>query len=87
VAQLEDILIGVWRQALVDGGKFVQIDSERYPVRTTSKRRLKQVDFVFEDKEIRGVEQNPLRNGAGRQKGDAVFGEREVYRSGCRGEG
>jgi hypothetical protein len=58
--ELEEILLSVWRQALVDGAKYVQIDSERYPIRTTSKRRLRQVDFVFEGKEIRGLEQNPL---------------------------
>jgi hypothetical protein len=32
---------------------------ERYPVRETSRRRLKQVDFRFEDRELRGLEQNP----------------------------
>ena|SRR5215471_7052638 len=58
--QFEEVLISVWRQALVDGAKYVQINAERYRIRTTSKRRLKQVDFVFEGKEIRGLEQNPL---------------------------
>ena len=57
--ELEEILVSVWRQALVDGAKFVQIGNERYPVRETPRRRLKQVDFRFEDKELRGLEQNP----------------------------
>jgi len=58
--QLEEVLISVWRQAIVDGAKFVKIGSEQYPVRTTSKRRLKQVDFRFEGRDLRGLEQNPL---------------------------
>ena len=32
---------------------------DRYPVRLTPKRGLRQVDFVFDGKEIRGLEQNP----------------------------
>jgi hypothetical protein len=30
-----------------------------YPVRQTSKSKLKQIDFNFEDRELRGLEQNP----------------------------
>ena len=54
-----EVLISVWRQTLVDGAKSVEVDGEKYPVRETAKRRLKQVDFRFEDHEIRGLEQNP----------------------------
>ena len=57
--KLEEILVSVWRQALVDGAKYVQLGTEKYPVRETSRRRLKQVDFRFEDRELRGLEQNP----------------------------
>jgi hypothetical protein len=32
---------------------------ERHPVRLTPKRHLREVDFVFEGNEIRGLEQNP----------------------------
>jgi len=59
MTELNEVLVNVWRQALVDGAKFVQIGDEKYPVRETSRRRLKQVDFRFEDKELRGLEQNP----------------------------
>ena len=55
----EQTLIEVWRQTLVDNVKFVELGSERLPVRSTPKRGLRQVDFVFEGKEIRGLEQNP----------------------------
>jgi hypothetical protein len=55
----EQALIDVWRQALVENAKAVELESERYPVRSTPKRRLRQVDFVFDGNEIRGLEQNP----------------------------
>jgi len=56
---LEEALVSVWRQSLVDGAKCVDLDGEKYLVRTTAKRRLKQVDFRFGDHELRGLEQNP----------------------------
>jgi hypothetical protein len=55
----EQALTEVWRQALVENAKIVQLGEERYTVRRTSKRGLRQVDFVFDGKEIRGLEQNP----------------------------
>lgn len=59
MSELQDILIDVWRQTLVDGANYVQIGDKKYPIRQTSRRRLKQVDFRFEDHELRGLEQNP----------------------------
>jgi hypothetical protein len=56
---LEQTLIEVWRQALVENAKVVQLGEERYTVRWTPKRGLRQVDFVFDGNEIRGLEQNP----------------------------
>jgi len=44
----EQGLIEVWRQALVQNAKAVELGSERYAVRSTPKRGLRQVDFVFE---------------------------------------
>ena len=48
----EQTLVEVWRQALVDDAKTVLLGSERYPVRSTPKRGLRQVDFVFDGNEI-----------------------------------
>jgi hypothetical protein len=56
---LEEALTEVWRQALVENAKVVVLGKERYPVRLTPKRGLRQVDFVFDGNEIRGLEQNP----------------------------
>jgi hypothetical protein len=56
---LEQALLEVWRQTLVKNAKVVELGTERYPVRLTSKRRLREVDFVFDGNAIRGLEQNP----------------------------
>jgi hypothetical protein len=55
----EQILIEVWRQALVENAKAVELGADRFPVKDTPKRRLRQVDFIFEGNEIRGLKQNP----------------------------
>jgi hypothetical protein len=56
---LEQTLIGVWRQVLVENADTVQLGTNRFPVRLTPKHRLREVDFVFDGSEIRGLEQNP----------------------------
>ena len=56
---LEDALVSVWRQSLVENKKGVSLESEDFPVRSTAKRRLKQIDFRFDERDLRGLEQNP----------------------------
>jgi len=56
---LEEFLVTVWRQSLLDDAQSVEIDGEKYPVKMTAKRHLKQVDFQFDGRELRGLEQNP----------------------------
>ena len=58
-SSIEEALIEVWRQALVENTNVVELGTERYPVRRTPKRGLRQVDFEFDGNEIRGLEQNP----------------------------
>jgi len=55
----EQTLIDVWRQVLVENATEVELEAERYAVRLTPKRRLRQVDFTFDGNQIRGLEQNP----------------------------
>jgi len=57
--ELEAALVGVWRQSLVEKRKSVEVEGESYAVRETAKRKLKQVDFRFAGRELRGLEQNP----------------------------
>lgn len=55
----EQALVEVWRQTLVQNAKTVILRETLFPVRRTPKRGLRQVDFVFDGNEIRGLEQNP----------------------------
>ena len=55
----EEALVAVWRQALVENAKVVELEGRTFPVRRTAKRRLRQVDFTFQGQELRGLEQNP----------------------------
>jgi hypothetical protein len=55
----ESALLSVWQQSLVDKKKIVEIDGETYSVKQTVKSKLKQIDFRFEGRELRGLEQNP----------------------------
>jgi hypothetical protein len=56
---LEDALVTVWRAALVENSREVELNGRTFPVRTTPKKRLREVDFVFDGQELRGLEQNP----------------------------
>jgi hypothetical protein len=56
---LQEVLTSVWHQTLVDGAKHVEPEGHKYPVKSTAKRRLKQVDFHFDGHDLHGLEQNP----------------------------
>jgi len=56
---LEDTLLNVWRQSLLENKRTVTLEVESFPVRSTAKRKLKQIDFQFDGKDLRGLEQNP----------------------------
>ena len=58
-SSFEQEFIEVWRQTLVENAEAVELGEERYAVKRTPKRGLRQVDFVFDGNEIRGLEQNP----------------------------
>ncbi|SRR6266536_4671576 len=55
---LEETLISVWSQVLVDQVKSVRLEDHSFPVRRTTRSRLREVDFQFEGHELRGLEQN-----------------------------
>ncbi len=56
---LEETLISVWQQALVENARSVKLEDRSFPVRRTSRSRLREVDFQFESHQLRGLEQNP----------------------------
>ncbi len=56
---LEETLISVWQQALAENARTVRLEDRSFPVRRTSRSRLREVDFQFEGHQLRGLEQNP----------------------------
>ena len=58
-ASLEETLISVWRQALAENARSVTLEDRAFPGRRTSRSRLREVDFEFEGRQLRGLEQNP----------------------------
>lgn len=62
IANLEETLISVWRQALVEDARTVTLEGGSYLVRRTSRSKLREVDFWFEEQRLRGLEQNPNTN-------------------------
>ena len=58
-ATFEDTLISVWRQVLVEKSKTVWVGERKFPVRETSRSKLREVDFEFGGRLFRGLEQNP----------------------------
>jgi len=59
---LKDTLLSVWRQAMVYDSRTISLEGKNFPVRKTSRSRLREVDFQFEGREFRGLEQNPKTN-------------------------
>jgi hypothetical protein len=59
---LEDALVSVWREVLVENAKTVTLGDETYPVRRTSRSKLREVDFKCSGMALRGVEQNATTN-------------------------
>ncbi len=55
----EQTLVDVWRQVLVEKASVVKLGGQRYSVRITPRKGLRQVDFIFDGNDIRGLEQNP----------------------------
>lgn len=56
---LEGALLRVWRSTMVEDAPAVELEGQAFPVRTTPKKRWREVDFVFHRQELRGLEQNP----------------------------
>jgi hypothetical protein len=56
---LEEALVTIWRAALVENSRQVELQGQTFLVRTTPKKRLREVDFVFDGQALRGLEQNP----------------------------
>ena len=60
--ELEEVLISVWRQALIENARTITLENGPYQVRRTSRSKLCEVDFEFDGQKLRGLEQNPNTN-------------------------
>jgi len=58
-SDFESALLSIFDQALVQNARVVTLADASFPVRTTAKKNLRQVDFRFEGRDIRAIEQNP----------------------------
>jgi hypothetical protein len=56
---LEESLLSVWRQVFEESKRTVKLEETTYPVRRTSRAKLREVNFQVGDRALRGVEQNP----------------------------
>ena len=54
-ASFDEVLKAVWRQALVKNADAVKVDAERYPVTRSKTKRLRQVEFDFDENTIIGL--------------------------------
>jgi hypothetical protein len=58
-SDLEAALCAVFSQAMVGNSRTVTVSGETFPVRKTAKQKLRQIDFRFEGREFRALEQSP----------------------------
>ncbi|MGH9863098.1 MAG: hypothetical protein ACRD35_06710 [Candidatus Acidiferrales bacterium] len=56
---LRGALISVWRQALVEEKKTIELAGESYPVKATRRRGLRTVEFSYAGQRLDAIEQNP----------------------------
>jgi hypothetical protein len=57
--KLTNAFFTVWQQAMKEDASKIELEGKRYPVKKTSRNHLRQVDFLSEGREFRGLEQNP----------------------------
>jgi hypothetical protein len=58
----EDAVLSVWQQVFAENAKSVALDGVSFPIRRTSRSKLREVDFKFGETALRGVEQNASTN-------------------------
>ncbi|MGH9792416.1 MAG: hypothetical protein ACRD5W_14495 [Candidatus Acidiferrales bacterium] len=56
---LGEALVEVWRQVLVEEEDRVEVEGKKYRVTTTSRNRLRTVEFAAGGQRFEGIEQNP----------------------------
>lgn len=56
---LPETLIAVWQQVLAEGRDQVTLAGKTYSVQSTRSKKLRLVEFAWDEHELTGIEQNP----------------------------
>ena len=59
---LGESMVAAWQQTLVDDLPEVELDQRKYRVTLTRGQGLRVVSFVYQDRVIEGIEQNPQKD-------------------------
>ncbi len=63
---LEEALISVWQQVFAEDAKTVILNGASYPIRRTSRSKLREVDFKFEEAPCVGWSRTRVQTRGGR---------------------
>ena len=74
VTTLSEAMVDVWRQVLSEGKATAELPAGSFPVTRTRSQGLRVVHFRFEDHQVEGIEQNPLKSSVWAKRASA--GER-----------
>src|ERR1700722_12522242 len=79
-------VLTVYQQSLIENQKTVTLEEKIFPIRPTPKRKLKQINFQFDGRELQALAQNPDAKSrwakmARRTKSGAVLRAEKVLRS------
>ena len=58
ISSFDELLVEVYKQLFSDSARVVKIGTHRYPIQRSHKGHLRQVNFLFEGHDVRGIEQN-----------------------------
>jgi hypothetical protein len=58
----DEVLVEVYKQLFSDNARVVKIGTPRYPIQRSHGGHLRQVNFLFDGHDLRGIEQNPGAN-------------------------
>jgi hypothetical protein len=83
---LEEAMVAVWRDTLVECKAEVELQGQKFAERETPRKRLREVDFVFEGQPLRGLEQNPKTESRWAQLGRQGQNDAVSFRRSLRGQ-
>jgi hypothetical protein len=63
----EEVLVEVYKQLFSDNARVVKIGTHQYPIQRSHKGHLRQVEFLFEGHDVRGMSRIQVRVTAGQR--------------------